>query len=190
MVVMLPDPHPELVEAAAGDPKALDHLLREWLPLVLGWCSRLAGPDADAEDLAHDVCVKIMDRLGQLRDPRAFPAWIYRITRDTVRKHRERRNRWFRLQWRLPRLGTTAPPDGDHALGKVVLRLLQQLSDEQRDVVVLCHVEERSREEAARLLGIPVGTVKSRLRLGTARFRELAVAAGLATELREAAEWP
>lgn len=188
--MLLPEPDPELIDAARRDPAALDRLLSRWLPLVLGWCARLAGPDVDAEDLAHDVCLKVIDRIGRLRDPVAFPAWLYRITRDTVRKQRERRTRWFRLQWQLPRIGSVQPPDDDRALGKVVLRLLQRLPEEQREVVVLCHVEERSRDEAAKLLGIPVGTVKSRLRLGTARFRALAIDTGLADELREASGWP
>jgi len=186
----LTEPELQLVRDAKRDSAARDRLVRQWLPSVLGWCARLAGPHADAEDLAHDVCLKVMDRIGQLRDPVAFPAWLYRITRDTVRKQRERRTRWSRLQWRLPRPAAAPPPDRDEALGRVVLELLQQLPEDQREVVVLCHVEERSRDEAAALLGIPVGTVKSRLRLGTARFRDLAVAAGLAEELREAAGWP
>ncbi|MEO0601329.1 MAG: sigma-70 family RNA polymerase sigma factor [Myxococcota bacterium] len=186
----LPDFDPSLVAAATHDSGARDRLLSAWLPVVLGWCTRLAGPDVDAEDLAHDVCLKVIRRLGQLRDPVAFPAWIYRITRDVVRKRRERRARWFDLQWRLPRPGIVPPPDADQALGRVVLRLLQRLPEAQREVVVLCLVEERSREEAAFVLGIPVGTVKSRLRLGTARFRDLAIESGLAAELREAAGWP
>ncbi|MEN0062315.1 MAG: sigma-70 family RNA polymerase sigma factor [Myxococcota bacterium] len=186
----LPATDPDLIRAACHDPSALDRVLERWLPHILGWCGRLGGPDVDAEDLAHDVCLRVVDRLAQLRDPVAFPSWLYQITRDTVRKHRQRRERWFRLQWRLPRFSTVGPPDPDHALGKIVLRLLQELPEAQRDVVVLCHVEERSREEVAALLSIPLGTVKSRLRLGTARFRQLAIEAGLEAELREAAGWP
>ena len=48
------------------------------------------------------------------------------------------------------------------------------LPDPQREAVVLCSLEERSSAEVAQLTGVPVGTVKSRLRLGMARLRELA----------------
>jgi RNA polymerase sigma-70 factor (ECF subfamily) len=184
----LPPTSPDLLRAAAdGDLVAWDRLLKDWLPIVLGWCRRLGGPDMDAEDLAHDACMKMLYRLDQLRAPEAFPSWLYQITRDTLRKRRERQQRWAIVRSLLPLPSPVAPPARDPAAGDLVLRLLQELPEAQREVLVLCLVEERTRQEAAELLDIPIGTLKSRLRLGTDRLRTLAQAAGLAPSDEEAA---
>lgn len=185
-----PSADPRLVRAAAaGDPLAWDRLLTAWLPVVVGWCRRLGGPDLDAEDLAHDTFLKVFDRLGQLRDPVAFPAWLYQVTRDTIRKRRLRGQRWGRVLALLPLPGPHRPPLPDVAAGELMLRLLQELPEAQREVVVLSVVEERTREEVAVLLDVPVGTVKSRMRLGMARLRVLAEEAGLIRELEEVVSW-
>ncbi|MCB9665996.1 MAG: sigma-70 family RNA polymerase sigma factor [Alphaproteobacteria bacterium] len=185
-----PTTPPDLVRAAAaGDPAAWDRLLTAWLPVVIGWCRRLGGPDMDAEDLAHDTFLKVFDRLGQLRDPVAFPAWLYQATRDTIRKRRARSARWGRVLALLPRPAPLRPHLPDPHAGTLMLRLLQELPDAQREVVVLCVVEERTREEAAVLLDVPVGTVKSRMRLGMTRLRTLAEEVGLITELEEVVAW-
>lgn len=186
----LPPTDPELIRRAAqGDATAWSALTDQWLPIVVCWCKRLAGPDVSGEDLAHDVWLKLYQRIGQLRAPDAFGSWTYRVTRDTVRKARERRARWANVRALLPRRARTAPPPPDVAMGETVLRLLQELPDEQREAIVLCLIEDRSREEAAELTGVPVGTLKSRLRAGTQRFRASARRAGLHDPEAEAA-WP
>lgn len=184
----LPPTDTRTVQAAIrGDADAWHQLLTRWLPQILAWSRRLAGPDVDAEDIAHDAWIRLMQRAHQLRDPDAFGSWAYQVTRDVVRKQRERRQRWTRVVALLPLRRSQAPLEPDVAEGRRVLRLLQQLPEDQREALVLCLVEERSRTEAAQLAGVPVGTLKSRLRLGTRRFRELARAAGLVTE--EVATW-
>lgn len=182
----VPDPD-TLQRAARGDAAAWDSLLGVWIPVVLAWCRRLGGPDVQAEDLAHDVFVTVFDQISHLREPRAFPAWIYQITRRAAGRAR----RGVRAHEALDLHQLTAPSRAtDVVAGATVLRLLQRLPEEQHEAMVLCLVEERSREEVAELLGIPVGTVKSRLRLGAARFRELADQEGLTAALEESVRWP
>jgi RNA polymerase sigma-70 factor (ECF subfamily) len=187
----LPASDPDLLRAAArGQLAAWDSVVGDWLPVVVGWCRRLGGRDLDVEDLAHDVFVQVFDDLVELRDPVAFPAWLYRITRGRIGKAREKAQRRERLLRLVPFAGSRGPDVRDVGAGEAVLDLLQQLPEEQREVLVLCLVEEHTREEAATLLQVPVGTVKSRVRLGTARFRALAEAAGLLSELEEVGRWP
>lgn len=182
----LPPHNAALIQSAAdGDPAAWDALFDAWLPTVLGWARRLGGPDVDAEDVAHDTFVSAISGLGALRDPVAFPRWLYRLNATALRKHRlDATRRPTSVDWtESVQAPTRSPRDvpGDLA----VLRLVEQLPEAQREVLALCVMQELTREEAATLLDVPVGTVKSRLRLAMARFQELAAAAGMLDELRE-----
>lgn len=170
-------PSAALVESAMnGDARDLDDLARAWLPHVYRWCHRLGGPGFDAEDSAHEVLVLMCRKLPTLRDPVAFPAWLYGMTRRVLANHRRRA--WWK-RW-VP--GATVPDQADEASSPYaslearrahgrVWAALTELSDAHRDVLVLCDLEERPGSEAAVLLDIPLGTVKSRLRAARAAFR-------------------
>ena len=170
---------PTLVEAAArGEPGPREQLVDQWLPVVLGWCARLGGPKVDHEDAAHDVLIVMLDRLDSLRDPSRFSSWLFGITRRVLAKHR--RQAWVK-RW-VPGLqpelaDPEATPFHRYRLSETSRRVqqaLEQLPPAQREVLVLCDLEERTDLEAAELLGIPLGTVKSRLRLGRRKFRIIA----------------
>jgi RNA polymerase sigma-70 factor (ECF subfamily) len=175
----MPPSDPDLLAAfVAGRPGARDALLDRWLPEVLQWCARLGGPRVDPEDAAQDVVVVLITRVADLRDPARFPSWLFGVTRRVLAAHRRRA--WLR-RW-VPGASTYDAPDPDagaeHRLeadqtGRRVLRLLEELPAAQREALVLCDLEDRSAAEAAELLDVPVGTVKSRLRLGRERFRAL-----------------
>jgi RNA polymerase sigma-70 factor (ECF subfamily) len=183
---------PDLVAAAMrGEREARERLVDLWLPLVLGWCARLGGPRVDPEDAAHDTLIIILDRLPGLREPRCFPAWAFGVTRRVLARHR--RQAWVR-RW-VPGLAPeSADPEATpyHRVrlsetSRRVQEALEQLPAEQREVLVLCDLEERTDLEVSDLLEIPLGTVKSRLRLGRARFRHIAEETSLASLAPEAA---
>ena len=170
----------ELIEDAIdGDDAALAWLLDRWLPIVLRWCNRLAGPKVDPEDAAHDAMIVVLRRLPDLNDPAAFSSWVYGIVRRTLAGHR--RKAWVR-RW-VPGVAPADRPDEGpdparrHELSELardVQAALEELSPKLREILVLCEVEELTDEEAAELLGIPVGTAKSRLRLARKRFAIIA----------------
>ncbi len=170
---------PTLVEAAArGEAGARDELVDAWLPVVLGWCSRLGGPKVDPEDAAHDVLIIMLDRLHSLRDASAFSSWLFGITRRVLAKHR--RQAWVK-RWVPGLLPENADPEATpfhryrlSETSRRVQQALEQLPPAQREVLVLCDLEERTDLEVSELLGIPLGTVKSRLRLGRRKFRVIA----------------
>jgi RNA polymerase sigma-70 factor, ECF subfamily len=170
---------PALVEAAArGEPGARDQLVDAWLPVVLGWCARLGGPKVDSEDAAHDVLIIMLDRLDSLRDPSSFSSWLFGITRRVLAKHR--RQAWVK-RWVPGFVPDPADPDPSpyhrarlSETSRRVQQALEQLPPAQREVLVLCDLEERTDLEVSELLGIPLGTVKSRLRLARKKFRIIA----------------
>ena len=174
-------PNTAVIEAASrGDAQARSELVAAWGPTVLSWCARLGGPGVDAEDAAHDIFLQLLQDLHQLRQPAAFPAWIYRLSRREIGRHRRRA--WLNRTL----LGQAGPVPGEVEVSssgdgpedlvgraeavRMVQDAMEDLSAQQREILVLCDLEGRSGPEVAQLLDLPEGTVRSRLRLGRAAF--------------------
>jgi RNA polymerase sigma-70 factor, ECF subfamily len=157
-------------------PGALDRLCDQWLPVVLGWTVRLGGPRIDPEDAAHDVFLIVFRRIGELEKPEAFESWLYGITRRVIAARRRRA--WLR-RWLPGVVPDVAEPRPDPArraeqsdVADQVWAALEQLPDHHREVLVLCDLEERADSEVAELLGVPKGTIKSRLRRARLALRD------------------
>lgn len=171
-------PTPHLLAAACdGDRAALEVLVRAWLPAVLAWCTRLGGPRVVPDDAAQDVMLVMMARLSAVSHPDDLRPWLYGVTRRVLADHRKRA--WLR-RWLPGVFLDVADLGADPALRCELSELARAVQDAvdamplpQREVFVLCDVEQHTDEEAAALVGVPTGTVKSRLRLARARFRAL-----------------
>lgn len=146
-----------------GEPAAVDALYRAHVRTVLGWVIRLGGPDLVPEEVAQDVFEVALARLATFRVDGRPEAWLWGITRRVVANAR-RRARIRRWLWLDDRAAATGPgPDEIYARRRRVQELLSALGDAQREVVVLVELEGRTAVEAAELVGVPVGTVYSRL---------------------------
>jgi RNA polymerase sigma-70 factor (ECF subfamily) len=181
--VSLPSLSPADVTALRdGDPAARQRLAASVVATVLRWSTHLAGPRIDPEDVAHDVIVQVLQHVGELRDPAAFPAWLYRSTRREIA--RQQRRRW--LTDLLPGLGfgedLPAPAPVDDVTERV-RAAVRALPEGLREVLVLSDVEGYTDPEVAELLGVPLGTVKSRLSRARQRFEAEARSRDLAPEL-------
>ena len=168
--------------AMTGDAEDVDALARVWLPHVYRWCARLGGPGFDSEDAAHEVLITMCRRLPSLQDPAAFPAWLFQITRKTIANHHRRAwwKRWLPAAVVEERPALHGDPMQSYEAARAHERVwaaLKELKPAHREVLVLCELEDRSASETAALLGIPEGTVKSRLRTARLLFRDLLVVA-------------
>lgn len=175
-------PDSELEALRRGDVCARTRLAEGIVGKVLTWCLHLGGPRLDAEDLAHDVLLLVFDRVGGLRDSRAFPKWLYTLTVHEV--NRQRRRRW--LTDLLPglHLGEDVAderPARDETSARV-RAAIDAMSPALREVLVLCDLDGNTDEEAGVLLGIPTGTVKSRLHRARRAFAAEARARDLAPD--------
>jgi RNA polymerase sigma-70 factor (ECF subfamily) len=169
-----------LLEACRrGDPGAFAELVSLHQGLVYNLALRLLGEPEEARDLAQDVFLKVYRMLGSFRGQSALRTWIYRIVVNESRN----RQRWWRRRRRERSLPLEALPPADSAqllaeeTGETspyeavrrrersarVQAALQGLSFEHRAVLLLREVEEMSCDEIAAALGLPEGTVKSRL---------------------------
>jgi len=140
-----------------------------------GYLERIAlamlGNRPDAEDALQEAALAGYRRFAQLRDEHAFGAWMRRILIRQCRQMLEHRRRSFPVEDLAARLPDTVPgPDPEAtALWERVARL----GDHLRPVVVLRYMLDMSQQEVAEALGIPVGTVKSRLGKALALLREM-----------------
>jgi RNA polymerase sigma factor (sigma-70 family) len=181
----LPPPDPDQIEAArAGSPDAWHALFSRWCPVVLGWCRYLGAGRIDPEDAAHDVFVRLHRRFHALTSAARFRPFLYGITRRVVAEHR-RRLWWQRWSpWPLTPGASDPRPDPERrcSLGEAAAEIddiLQRIPARHREVLVLCAVEGLTHAEASELLGVPPGTVKSRLSRGMSSFRAEADRRGL-----------
>jgi RNA polymerase sigma-70 factor, ECF subfamily len=184
---------PDIVTAAtAGDPRALDLLAERCAPLVLGWCRRLSGPKVNADDAAQDVMERVLGRIHTLENVDGLEPWLFGLTRRRLADLR--RTAWV-ARW-APGFVLEQPspsPDSERLaslseLSRRVQDTLDALPVREREALVLLHVEGRTSAEAAAILGVPVGTVKSRMQSGRARFLKAARRNGLVPGLVEAGE--
>ena len=155
-----------------------EDVVREHSARVYRLAYRLTGNPHDAEDLTHDVFVRVFRSLDRYQ-PGTFEGWLHRITTNLFldRMRRKQRIRFDALAEdsaaRLPsrELGPEQSYD-ERTLDDDVQRALDALAPEFRAAVVLCDIEGLSYEEVAATLGIKLGTVRSRIHRGRALLRE------------------
>ncbi|MGH9722371.1 MAG: RNA polymerase sigma factor [Bryobacteraceae bacterium] len=183
MVVRSPlDPDLSLVKRClAGDDTAWEDLVHGHTRRVYALCYRFTGKDSEAQDLTQEVFLRIFRSLKSYRsDEGAFVTWLSRLTRNLLIDH-YRRTRQERvtdsIEEQLPVIEETvsasARPEGLVA-GREASELVQsgllKLSPELREAVILRDLQEMEYREMARVLGIPEGTVKSRINRGRAEL--------------------
>ena len=153
-----------VAQAQAGDALALSTLLDGLLP----WVGRICGAVAleHGADAAQEALTQVMRDLPSLREPAKLRPWVRRIaTREAVRvARRERRE----APLADPLEGM--PASDDPELRASVRDVLARLKPEQRAILVLRDLEGLSEAEAAELLSVERGTVKSRLHRARAAF--------------------
>jgi RNA polymerase sigma-70 factor (ECF subfamily) len=158
---------PEKVAAAQrGDALALDRLLDELAPYVRRLCARIAP--AAADDAAQEALLAVFQGLPSLRAPEAIMTWVRSVTVRTAIRLARQHEPEIPAEGTLTRRSVPSPEglaDIDDALARLPVP--------QRVVLVLRTREGLTEREIASTLGIPAGTVKSRLHRARAAFREV-----------------
>ncbi len=168
-----------LVTAAqAGDARALDALLRRHYDLVHAVCRRIAGSSRDADDATQEAMISIVRGLPRFDGRSAVSTWIYRVATNAALDELRRRKR--RPMLHAVRDEEQEPPDAADPLGQrrvegiadrmALEQALDELGEEFRVAVVLRDVADLDYAEIAEALGVPVGTVKSRIARGRSQL--------------------
>jgi len=158
--------------AVAGDQAAFTELVRRHERRVFAVSMRMLGREEDALDATQDAFLTVFRKLEQFRGESAFSTWLHRIAvnacYDVLRKRA--RQPMLHLATDDEREREPGPPVEDHAGavagGLDAERALQELPPDFRAVLVLADVQDLAYEEVADVLGVPIGTVKSRLHRG------------------------
>lgn len=149
---------------------AFRELAHEHLDAGYRLAAVILGNPADAQDATHDAFVQAWRRWSTLRDPTKFGPWFDKILVNICRDRLRRGSRW-RAQDLSPDLAAAADPIGQALDRDVLGAALAALSPEHRVVVVLRFYRDLTAEDIGRLLGIPIGTVHSRLHHALKRLR-------------------
>jgi RNA polymerase sigma-70 factor, ECF subfamily len=166
-----------LLRVAAGDRAAFAELFQAVAPKIKGYLARLGSTPAAAEELTQDVMLTVWRKAGQF-DPAKAGAltWIFVVARN-------RRIDSLRRERSTVTYGAEAPDEVDENVPLAsdvivgaqrdarVRAALETLSDDQREVVRRSFFEEEPHSAIAEALNLPLGTVKSRLRLAMAKLR-------------------
>jgi RNA polymerase sigma-70 factor, ECF subfamily len=171
------DPSDEALLAAhlRGDPQAFGQLVHRHERRVYGLCLRILGNREDAEDATQEAFLAALRKAASFRRAAAFSTWLYRIAVNAATDQARRRGR--------ARLTTLDPEDAGHTvaggdLGEAVTAAvtvqaaLAQVPEEFRVAVVLCDLYRLPYADAAQILEVPVGTVKSRVFRGRAALAD------------------
>jgi RNA polymerase sigma-70 factor (ECF subfamily) len=163
----------ELVERAQrGDHDAFDALATAAYHRLYAIARRILRDGYAAEDAVQDTLVTAWHRLAGLRDPAAFDAWLQRLLINACHDH-GRRSRRRPVELPGVTIDREEPRDDFAQLADrdELERAFLELSVEHRAVLVLTHYVGLPAAEVGRILGIPPGTVASRLHYGTRAMR-------------------
>jgi RNA polymerase sigma factor (sigma-70 family) len=182
----------EVIERSWAEPEQFAVLFDRHAPLIYRYAARRIGAEA-ADDLVAETFLAAFGKRRRYDTsyPDARP-WLYGIATNLVGQHRREELRQYRIRrTALPELD--APGHAErvaasvtaHGMRSQLTAALAGLPDGERDVLILIAWEQLSYVEAARALGIPLGTVRSRLNRARARLRGALAAAGSSETIKE-----
>ncbi len=149
--------------------------LVQLLPRLRRFGIMLTGSSVDADDLVQNACARVLNRRGQLRDETRLDAWIYGIMRnlwiDEIRSRKVHRHDELAKADDVIGVDGQAMAEDRVTLGSV-RQAVSEMDADSRTVLVLVCVDGLSYKEAAKVLGIPIGTVMSRLSRSRVQLHE------------------
>ncbi len=177
-----------LAEAAInGDRKAFTELVRMFMPKLIAKAYRMTGDREAARDLAQETMVAAWTERSSLREPAAFPGWLFRVGTNRTLNYLQSRARTGLVD----EIDQTGPAVASHrstnpeislhqeSMRRFVLDFYRQLPDQQRAVFELRFYQEMPFQQIAETIGKSIGTVKTHYRQAAAKLRQAAIEKGL-----------
>jgi RNA polymerase sigma-70 factor (ECF subfamily) len=176
-----------IANARRGDLEAFNHLVLQYQDRIFNLAARILGDEDMAGDVTQTTFLAAYQNLAGFRNG-SFQSWLYRIATNACYDQFRQQNRHPVASIQDQELGEEnflplddysshcTLPEKElerHELERVVQQALNQLAIDMRNVVILVDMQDIDYQEAAQILHIPVGTVKSRLARGRQRLRQL-----------------
>ena len=164
------DPRDLLKRCQQGDELAWEVLVRQHQGRVCSIALGYVGEQDEANDLAQEIFVRVYEKLHTCEDPDRFVYWLTRIARnaciDHLRRRKARPPRQDIPAEEMTTLSDRRPtPEDDWVRShrkRMVYQALQQLSEINREIILLKDIQDLPLDEIATLLDLPLGTIKSR----------------------------
>ena len=170
-------PETELIKRCKdGDRNAFNELFAMYENKVINIAYGMLSDREDAYDAAQEVFIKVYKNIASFKENSSLSTWIYRITSNTcndILRKRQRSvgtvsiNSTYDEEEKDMELKDTAPTPAEFAemteTQRAVREAINELSDEYREVITLCDIEDLSYDEISGIINCPVGTVKSRI---------------------------
>lgn len=171
-----------IMRVAAGDRRAFETLYDRYAATVFGVTMKMLGDRELAEDAVQEIFWRVWKRAASFDRSRAFAPWLFGIAHnyciDELRRRRVRPQQVFEDE-EHPIL-SDIPDEADVGEAavlmdqrRIVREALDQLPEEQRQALLLAYFGGLTQQEIAQQLGNPLGTVKTRMRLGLQKLRAL-----------------
>ena len=156
--------------ARSGNESAFKWLLERYRSRAVRLASHILHGSGEAEDVAQEAFIRAFREIAHFREDSGFYTWLYRIV-TRICLDRQRLSR-FKKETSHP-IETCVSSDTNSDARLLVESLLDKLSPSMRATLVLRELEGLEYEEIAKILGVPVGTIRSRLNTARAQFRQL-----------------
>lgn len=170
-----------MTAARNGDAKAMERLLALHEPRIYRFGLRMCGNEADARDVLQETLLTAFKNISSFRGDSQLSTWLFQVARSFCIKQRRRRegepathDSLEDASARSVASESTGPDGRTHArqVGEVIQAAIGTLSDDYREALVLRDVEGMSAEEAAEVVGIEVGALKSRLHRARVQLKQ------------------
>ena len=155
-----------------GDRAAWEELVRTWDGRLYYFIRRLIRHDADAFDVLQQTWLRVVRGMPALDDPQKLVPWLYRIARNTAYSHAKMQVAPDSLSGHDDQFADPGSIRSEFEDVEQVHRGLELLTVPHREVLTLAFLEEMSVDDVAAVLGIPPGTVKSRMHYAKRALRE------------------
>ena len=165
-----------LVRCQRGDREAMEELIAVWEKRLFYYVRRIVDQEADAWDVMQKTWVKVFRSIKSLKDPQAFPCWLYTLTRNTASSHLRQRPGARFASDTLDQYENLPADDSSITVFEDVEAVhdaLRRISSDHCEVLTLFFLEDLSVEEIGHVIGVPQGTVKSRLHYAKRALRKL-----------------
>ena len=153
------------------DARSWESLVQRYQDRMLGLAYQFCGRRDEARDLAQEIFIRLYRNMDQFEPGRAFRPWLYRLARNCCVDHYRRQRRERARTSEAPEAAHELPATGagpDEELMRrerqaTLARALDTLGTASREAIVMKDLQQCSLEEMTEMLGIPLGTVKSRI---------------------------
>jgi RNA polymerase sigma-70 factor, ECF subfamily len=176
----LSDLEKKLIEKAKnGNSDAFGQLIYQYEQKIYAIAFKVFKNEADAFDVAQEICIKLYQKLDQFRFESAFSTWLYRIATNTAidEYRRQKRKQTHESSYDEPidsenesmaiQIQDTSDTPEEAYLRKEKIKYvwdaLQELTNDHKEIIILKDIEQKSYEEIGIQLSLSIGTVKSRL---------------------------